>query len=105
MILDRDLFESDDDLQEEVATRQKTRSACDFNCLSRFYNELMDDGAVERTSLGCFAFKDRLEFMFALACRNVLSDMDPDRMERDGDDQRGEGVVPSASGNTSNAQH
>ncbi len=94
--MDRDLLESDEGLQQRRQSRQNNRRPCDLKCLSSFYEGLMEPGAGEegedgaRTNARCFRFKDRLELMFALACKNVLSDMDEHRKERDEQDQRGQ---------------
>ena len=51
---------------------------CDFNCLASFYDKLIDDP--EMTS--CYKMHGHSEYMYALACKNVLSDLEPERSQR-----------------------
>jgi hypothetical protein len=80
MIVDRDLVDgnADDDADDAAA--------CDYQCLRQFYDNLIDSV----TTTECYKVDDRAEIMFAVACRNVLSDMEDERRLRpNAGDQRG----------------
>ena len=93
MIFDRDIIDADDydnELDESggVGGKKPMPSSkteeCDLNCLSAFYERLVDgkDDGQDEPNQACFSVRDKLEFMHALVCRNVLSDMDRERDER-----------------------
>ena len=77
MFIDRDMVDEDNNEEEKE---------CDFQCLWKFYEDLVEGS--DKT--GCYQMADRAEIMFALACRNVLSDMEEERRIRPrSSDQRG----------------
>lgn len=76
MFIDRDFL--DDDFKNE-------RKKCDFDCLDTFHSALLQS---EETT-PCYQIRPYLEFMYALVCRNILSDADIDRKSRSKQDQRG----------------
>ena len=80
MFIDRDMVDEDD------ANDAGDEKECDFQCLWRFFEDLVEGS--DKT--GCYQMGDRAEIMFALACRNVLSDMAEERKIRPKSaDQRG----------------
>ena len=77
MFIDRDMVDEGTNEEEKE---------CDFQCLWRFYEDLVEGS----DTTGCYQMADRAEIMFALACRNVLSDMEEERKIRPKSaDQRG----------------
>ena len=79
MFIDRDMV--DDDTNDGGDEKE-----CDFQCLWKFFEDLVEGS--DKT--GCYQMADRAEIMFALACRNVLSDMEEERKIRPKSaDQRG----------------
>ena len=77
MLVDRDFLDED--------YHEKDEEECDLNCLLTFHDELIDS----KTTTPCYKLRPKAELMFALACRNILSDMFVDRELRKGSDQRG----------------
>eukprot|EP00094_Tigriopus_californicus_P001409 TCALIF_01364-PA protein Name:"Protein of unknown function" AED:0.06 eAED:0.37 QI:367/0.5/0.66/1/1/1/3/0/472 len=61
------------------------RKKCDFDCLEAFQTALIQS---EETT-PCYQIRPYLEYMYALVCRNILSDADIDRKSRFKQDQRG----------------
>ena len=81
MFIDRDMVDEDTNEDERSIDKE-----CDFQCLWRFYEDLVEGS--DKT--GCYQMADKAEIMFALACRNVLSDMAEERKIRPKSaDQRG----------------
>ncbi|TRY68434.1 hypothetical protein TCAL_01364 [Tigriopus californicus] len=76
MFIDRDFL--DEDFKAE-------RKKCDFDCLEAFQTALIQS---EETT-PCYQIRPYLEYMYALVCRNILSDADIDRKSRFKQDQRG----------------
>ncbi len=92
MLIDRDLVDGEMEEEEVENEDDAVQGACDMKCLMDFYDGLMadEDSTGSKTNPGCLKVKDKLETMFALLCKNVLSDMDEDRRDRDSTDQRGD---------------
>ena len=78
MFIDRDMVDEETGDGEE--------KECNFQCLWKFYEDLVEGS----DKSGCYQMGDRAEIMFALACKNVLSDMEEERRIRPKSaDQRG----------------